>query len=181
MGFHALCLLHLNKFKNFRFYKYQLQILQFGHQISRWNRASVCVYIWVVFGSLVGSCQLFCGESSHLHELFSKTVKKTWNNDDLKGFFSPFFEIFFKQVENFARFWTSQLKILKDAAKFYFYVKKWLNLVVYGSHSLNIRSLKEDKKETKEKQQRSWSYSLDFPVKYLMLWAWIKFCSWKSK
>jgi hypothetical protein len=80
-------------------------------------------------------------------------------------------------VENFARLGISQFKILKDAAKLYLYVKKWLNLVVYGSHSLNISRLKEDKKETKEKQQQSWSYSLDFPVKYLMLLALIKFCS----
>jgi hypothetical protein len=40
---------------------------------------------------------------------------------------------------------------LKDAAKFYLYVKKWLNLVVYGSHSLNMRRLKEDKKRDKRK------------------------------
>jgi hypothetical protein len=47
------------------------------------------------------------------------------------------------------------LKILKDAAKVYLYVKKWLNLVVYGGHSLNMRRRKEEKKETKEKQQQS--------------------------
>ncbi len=151
MGFHALCLLHLNKFKNFRFYKYQLQILQFGHQISRWNRASVCVYIWVVFGSLVGSCQLFCGESSHLHELFSKTVKKTWNNDDLKGFF-----------HHFLKFSLNKWKILLDfelvSWKYWRMLQSFTFMWKSGSillYMVAIHSTSEAWKKIKKRQKKN--------------------------